>query len=112
MEWATRELAVLDHPEDAPPDGRLGCADELECCGASARRLLATWLGLNCRAGATAEALGMHRNTFAARLPVLGARLRLPLRDQGAAPYQALWLLVAAGHIPVTGIPDPTDPAA
>ncbi|MFH8237835.1 helix-turn-helix domain-containing protein [Streptomyces sp. NPDC018321] len=112
VEWATRELAVLDHPEDAPPDGRLGCADEPECCGVSARRLLATWLGLNCRAGATAEALGMHRNTFAARLPVLGARLRLPLRDQGAAPYQALWLLVAAGHIPVTGIPDPTDPAA
>ncbi|WP_217167437.1 helix-turn-helix domain-containing protein [Streptomyces sp. AC512_CC834] len=87
VDWAARELGVLEDPSDP--------------------RLLATWLDRNCRAAATADALGMHRNTLAARLPALGARLRLPLRDQGAAPYQLLWLLVAAGHLPVTVVPDP-----
>ncbi|MFE5599759.1 helix-turn-helix domain-containing protein [Streptomyces coelicoflavus] len=87
VDWAARELGVLEDPSD--------------------RRLLATWLERNCGAAATADALGMHRNTLGARLPALGARLRLPLRDQGAAPYQLLWLLVAAGHLPVTAVPDP-----
>ncbi|MEG3626883.1 helix-turn-helix domain-containing protein [Streptomyces poriticola] len=75
--------------------------------GVGGRRMLAVWLGHNCRAGATAAALGIHRNTLAARLPAVGARLRLPLGDPGAAPYQVLWLLVAAGEIPVTAVPDP-----
>ncbi|MFE0874263.1 helix-turn-helix domain-containing protein [Streptomyces smyrnaeus] len=91
VDWATRELAVLDQAGDAS-------------------RLLAIWLAHNCRAGATAAALGMHRNTLAARLSALGARLRLPLGEQGAAPYQVLWLLVAAGQVPVTAVPDPVAP--
>ncbi|OEV25418.1 hypothetical protein AN220_13600, partial [Streptomyces nanshensis] len=73
-------------------------------------RLLATWLAHNCHASATAAALGMHRNTLAARLSALGALLRLPLGEQGAAPHQALMLLVAAGQLPVTAVPDPARP--
>lgn len=91
VDWATRELTALEHDSD--------------------RRLLATWLACDCRAGATAAALGVHRNTLAARLSAAGARLRLPLRDQGAAAYQALWLLVAAGQVPVTAVPDPVTAA-
>ncbi|UNZ20769.1 helix-turn-helix domain-containing protein [Streptomyces sp. 891-h] len=93
VDWAKRELALLEQEGDA-------------------QRLLATWLAHDCRAGATAEALGMHRNTLAARLSALGARLRLPLGEQGAARYQALWLLVAAGRVPVTAVPDPVAPGA
>jgi hypothetical protein len=88
VNWATRELTVLDQTGDAA-------------------RLLDSWLAHNCHAGTTATALGMHRNTLAARLSAMGAQLRLPLGEQGAAPYQVLWLLVAAGQTPVTAVPDP-----
>jgi hypothetical protein len=93
VNWATRELAVLDQAGDAP-------------------RLLASWLAHNCHAGMTATALGMHRNTFAARLSAMGTQLQLPLTEQGAAPYQVLWLLVAAGQMPVTAVPDPVAPGS
>jgi hypothetical protein len=88
VNWATRELTVLDQTDDST-------------------RLLDSWLAHNCHVGATAMALGMHRNTFAARLSSMGAQLRLPLREQGAAPYQVLWLLVASGRTSVTAVPDP-----
>jgi hypothetical protein len=93
VNWATRELTVLDQTDDAT-------------------RLLGSWLAHNCHAGTTATALGMHRNTFAARLSAVGAQLRLPLGEQGAAPYQALWLLVAAGQAPVAAVPDPAAPGS
>jgi hypothetical protein len=93
VNWATRELTVLDQTSDAT-------------------RLLASWLAHNCHAGATATVLGIHRNTFAARLSAVGALLRLPLGEQGAAPYQVLWLLVAAGQISVTAVPDPVAPGS
>ncbi|WP_432070711.1 helix-turn-helix domain-containing protein [Streptomyces sp. AA1529] len=90
VDRATHELAVLEQADDP--------------------RLLATWLAHNCHASATAAALGMHRNTLAARLSALGSLLRLPLGEQGAAPHQALMLLVAAGQLPVTAVPDPARP--
>ncbi|MEW2219987.1 helix-turn-helix domain-containing protein [Streptomyces sp. NPDC006990] len=90
VDRATRELTVLEQADDP--------------------RLLATWLAHNCHASATAAALGMHRNTLAARLSALGALLRLPLGEQGAAPHQVLMLLVAAGQLPVTAVPDPAGP--
>ncbi|MFE9340983.1 helix-turn-helix domain-containing protein [Streptomyces sp. NPDC007063] len=93
VERATRELTVLEQADDPAP-------------------LLAAWLTHNCHASATATALGMHRNTLAARLSALGSLLRLPLGEQGAAPHQILLLMVSAGRLPVTVVPDPARPGS
>ena len=108
VEWAKRELAVLDDPAAAPAGGWLGRGTEEEP-GCAARQLAVTWLDTNCHNMDAATILGLHRNTLPTRLAALGARVRLPLLSPGSGPYSMLWQLAGAGHIPGSTVPDPAD---
>lgn len=106
-QWARERLDVFDKPDTEPPGGWLGGEPAHQEPGKAARQLLAAWLECNCRSGVTAVTLGMHRNTLPARLAAASARLKLPLLEGGAAPFEVLWQLVAVGEMPGSAVPDP-----
>lgn len=108
IQWAHRELAVLQDPAAAPSGGWLGHGTE-DDPGRAARHLVTTWLDHHCHNVATARTLGVHRNTLPTRLAAISARMRLPLISPGYGPYSMVWQLTAAGHIEGTALPDPTD---